>query len=209
MDTVLPAFAKFDVASGPTNLGNKWDKYISRFDNLLIAMNVTDDKRERTLLLHYAGNQVQDIFETLKITKRLHMTKLLNILQSIFSQRGICPMQFLIFTKLLRKKERLLINSQHASGNFHCIVNSPILVVKSRAKLSWEPIARNYGGMLSETQTRNWKIYYCMDAHLNNLRFMLRTLNTEPSLKPVNQLYKEFSPAGNKDERKHFFCLDG
>ena len=89
MDTVLPAFAKFDVASDPTNLGNKWGQYISRFDNLLIAMNVTDDKRKKALLLHYAGNQVQDIFETLKITKRLHMTKLFNILEYFQPKRNL------------------------------------------------------------------------------------------------------------------------
>ena len=62
MDTVLPAFAKFDVALDPTNLGNKWGKYISRFKTFLVALNLTDDKRKKDLLLHYAGNKVQYIF---------------------------------------------------------------------------------------------------------------------------------------------------
>ena len=30
----------------------------------MVAMDINDTKRKRTLLLHYAGNDVDDIFET-------------------------------------------------------------------------------------------------------------------------------------------------
>ena len=35
--------------------------------NLLVAMNITHANRQKTLLLHYAGEEVHDIFNTLTL----------------------------------------------------------------------------------------------------------------------------------------------
>ena len=64
MAQALPPFPCFDLNSDVTNLGSRWEKYIRRFKNLLVAIDVKDDARKKALLLHYVGEKVQDIFET-------------------------------------------------------------------------------------------------------------------------------------------------
>ena len=39
-----------------------------RFENLLIALDIKDNKRKRALLLHYIGESTLNIFETLTET---------------------------------------------------------------------------------------------------------------------------------------------
>ena len=36
------------------------------FKNLMIAINVTEEARQKALLLHYAGEEINDIFDTLE-----------------------------------------------------------------------------------------------------------------------------------------------
>ncbi len=63
----LPNFPPFDVhADG--NVGPRWKKWLTRFERLLVATNVTEPKQQRALLLHYAGPSVDDIFDTLSDT---------------------------------------------------------------------------------------------------------------------------------------------
>ena len=67
MATALPPFESFEVNSDP-NIGARWKKWISKFENLLVAMDIKDDTRKRAMMLHYAGDEVNDIFETLAET---------------------------------------------------------------------------------------------------------------------------------------------
>ena len=62
--TALPVFPEFDIRD-QTNLAQRWEKYLKRFNNLMKAMNITDEGRKRALLLHYTGDEVNDLFETL------------------------------------------------------------------------------------------------------------------------------------------------
>ena len=48
-----------------TDLGPLWQKWKRSFDYFAIGKGVTDSRRKRALLLHCAGPQVQDIFDTL------------------------------------------------------------------------------------------------------------------------------------------------
>ena len=59
MESSLPDFPNFDVNAEPTSLG------INRFDNFLIALDVTEDSRQKALLLFYAGTDVHTIYNTL------------------------------------------------------------------------------------------------------------------------------------------------
>jgi hypothetical protein len=60
----LPTFPPFDVhADG--NTGHRWKKWLGRFERLLVAMNITDKKQQRVMLLHFAGPAVDEIFDTL------------------------------------------------------------------------------------------------------------------------------------------------
>ena len=59
---------QFRMLGEQTNLAQKWDQYVKRFDYYIKAQNVTKDKQKRALLLHVAGEEVQDLFETLQDT---------------------------------------------------------------------------------------------------------------------------------------------
>lgn len=61
----IPAFPKFD--SNADNVGLTWNKWHNRLENLLIAMNITNNKRKKAMMLHLAGEEVNDIFETLTV----------------------------------------------------------------------------------------------------------------------------------------------
>ena len=64
----IPQFPAFDTLEETNSLGTRWKKWIARFENLMVAMNVTDKDRKRALLLHLAGEQVYDIFQILPDT---------------------------------------------------------------------------------------------------------------------------------------------
>jgi hypothetical protein len=38
---------------------------MERFQNFMVALNITDHKRKKALLLHYAGDEVHNLFDTL------------------------------------------------------------------------------------------------------------------------------------------------
>ncbi|XP_038060081.1 uncharacterized protein K02A2.6-like [Patiria miniata] len=64
----LPSFPNFQPHTEPSTVGLRWQKYVKRLENLFVAFNIVDDKQQRALLLHYAGQEVMDIFETLADT---------------------------------------------------------------------------------------------------------------------------------------------
>ena len=49
--------------------GPRWKNYISRLRNLIIVVDITDKTRQRAMLLHYAGEAVNDILYTLDDTE--------------------------------------------------------------------------------------------------------------------------------------------
>lgn len=64
MAEALPTFPSF-VVDSDDSAGVRWTKWVSRFRNLMVAVNIVDRKRQRALLLHYAGEEVNDILDTL------------------------------------------------------------------------------------------------------------------------------------------------
>ena len=66
MATSLPIFSSFPVHEAAAEV--RWRKWLNRLENMLIGMDIKDVKRQRALLLHYAGEDVNDIFETLTDT---------------------------------------------------------------------------------------------------------------------------------------------
>ena len=55
----------FDVSTEPTSLGIAWNKWTRRLVNLFTAMKITEQPLKKVMLLHYAGEDVNDIYETL------------------------------------------------------------------------------------------------------------------------------------------------
>jgi hypothetical protein len=64
----LRAPSTFKVLGDNTNLSKAWEQYFKRFEYYLKATGVTKDEQKRALLLHVAGEEVQDIIETLDNT---------------------------------------------------------------------------------------------------------------------------------------------
>ena len=64
----LPVFPKFEINGDSTTTGHRWTKYISKLENLFVAMNIDSRKRKKALLLHYAGDEVFEIYGTLDNT---------------------------------------------------------------------------------------------------------------------------------------------
>ena len=67
MALALPNFAVFDVHSDGA-VDTRWKKWLARFRNFLLALAVDNAKRQRAFLLHYVGESVNEIFETLPDT---------------------------------------------------------------------------------------------------------------------------------------------
>ena len=63
----LPNFPEFQLNPEAT-VNQRWGKYLKRFERLITALGITKDSRKRALLLHYAGPEVDDIFDTLEET---------------------------------------------------------------------------------------------------------------------------------------------
>ena len=59
----LPVFPSFDAEIDRPDVATRWTKWLARLENLFVALYITDDKRKQALLLHYAGEQVHDIFD--------------------------------------------------------------------------------------------------------------------------------------------------
>ena len=61
----LPHFDKFNVHAEEHTAGTRWKKYLARFEMLIQALNLQDKpSRKKALLIHYAGEEVFDIFNT-------------------------------------------------------------------------------------------------------------------------------------------------
>ena len=50
-----------------SDLAVRWKRWVNRFKNLLVATNITDDAMQNAMLLHYAGEEVHTIYDTLPI----------------------------------------------------------------------------------------------------------------------------------------------
>ena len=63
----LQSFPPFDLSEDQTSIGQRWNKWVRKFENFLTAMNIADDARKKSMLLHYSGDDVYDVYETLTI----------------------------------------------------------------------------------------------------------------------------------------------
>ena len=64
----LAPLPPFDPFSDPSSLSQRWKIWTKRFQTYIAAMNITNDKQKRALLLYQAGEATQEIFETLPET---------------------------------------------------------------------------------------------------------------------------------------------
>ena len=64
MASILPNLDPFDIHADGA-VAQRWRKWIKRLQNLFVAANIKDKKRQRALLLYYAEEEVCEIFETI------------------------------------------------------------------------------------------------------------------------------------------------
>ena len=51
-----------------SNIGARWTNWLERFERFVIVTGVKDDTRKRAMLIHYAGTEVDEIFDNLPDT---------------------------------------------------------------------------------------------------------------------------------------------
>ncbi|XP_028414242.1 uncharacterized protein K02A2.6-like [Dendronephthya gigantea] len=71
----LPEIQPF-VVSDPSSLAQRWEKWTKSLDYYIRASGISDQKQKRAILLHLAGADVQEIFETLPDTGEDYKTAL-------------------------------------------------------------------------------------------------------------------------------------
>ena len=64
------AFQSFSYDGDMSTVGTRWKAWLRRLDNFIVAMGITCAERETALLLHYAGEQVHDLYEKLDKTPK-------------------------------------------------------------------------------------------------------------------------------------------
>ena len=69
MNNQLPPFEKFDLNTNPTSLGVQWKRWTKRLENLFVAIKLTDENRQKALLLYYGGEELMILCETLLDTE--------------------------------------------------------------------------------------------------------------------------------------------
>ena len=83
----------------------RWDRWLKRFNNFVVAKDITDDKRKQAMLLHYGGEEVFEIHEALSVEGHEMddfaklTTKLSTLLRS-----GIPSMKFICSVRLFSNK---------------------------------------------------------------------------------------------------------
>ena len=114
MAVALPNFAEFDVHSDGA-VDTRWKKWLARFRNLLLALAVDNTKRQRALLLHYAEESVNEIFETLPDTDAGEdenpFEKAVTALRTTLRPKRIENTRYTSFVRLNKKAMKVLLHS--------------------------------------------------------------------------------------------------
>jgi len=59
-------FKSFDTDVSAAEAGTKWTEYLRLFDRFCDVANITTDKRQISALLHFPGEEIVDIYETVQ-----------------------------------------------------------------------------------------------------------------------------------------------
>ena len=62
----IQGVAPFDCKGNSFALGPRWKKWLQSFQYFLVAKGVVNDAQKKAWLLHTAGVEVQELYETLK-----------------------------------------------------------------------------------------------------------------------------------------------
>ena len=60
----LPVFPTFSVYADPKTTSIRWKKWIDHLENLFVALDIDNDKKQKPSLFNYAGDEVFDIYHS-------------------------------------------------------------------------------------------------------------------------------------------------
>ena len=95
----LPPFHPFDPHQDQATVGQRWAKWVRRFENLLISLREFDATVRRGLLLTYVGESMNDIFDILPDTGTTYQAAI-DALTQHFTPQGNNDMAIFDFREL-------------------------------------------------------------------------------------------------------------
>ena len=64
MSLPILQFEPFIMQNGEKlNLGIRWEKYLTKFENFPVVMNINEHKRKVAMLVHFEGDYIRDIID--------------------------------------------------------------------------------------------------------------------------------------------------
>ena len=64
LNSTHPPLPQFDCDNDRGTVGQRWEKWVARLENYLVAMNITNEARCKATLLHLAGESVYEVYES-------------------------------------------------------------------------------------------------------------------------------------------------
>ena len=61
----LPTYSEFPITTSDPSVATKWEDWLEGFQAMLKAMKVTGEEDQRSMLLHYAGQDIRKLIKKL------------------------------------------------------------------------------------------------------------------------------------------------
>ena len=62
----LPGLTTFNVNGDPSKPSTRWKRWVKSLEIYIVAVNIKDNNRKKALLLHFLGEDGQDLYDTIK-----------------------------------------------------------------------------------------------------------------------------------------------
>lgn len=92
MQCMIPGVPPFNCHGDPSTVSQNWEKWKKSFEYFLAASGINDDGRRKALLLHMAGAETQEVFETLAVAETTY-TAALGALDTHFTATKNVPFE--------------------------------------------------------------------------------------------------------------------
>ena len=104
----MPVIPPFDPHGDSSSLSQRWELYLKRFEGAMVGFNITTPKRKRALLLHFGGELLQNVFDTLSDTGTENdYDKARDALTSHFVPKKNVVYQTILFRRMVQQDENV------------------------------------------------------------------------------------------------------
>ena len=99
----------FDPLTEPNSVGQRWKAWKRRFETYLAALGITDPTQQRALLLYQAGEETQEIFESLPDTgEAMDYKKAMEKLDAYFTPKRNTDFEVFKFRTAVQAKDETI-----------------------------------------------------------------------------------------------------